>query len=394
MRKNAQIYYFGTYGFPVGYAQIERQKLISKGLMAQGCDVTIISRYGIHADTSDAEILSTGNYEGIKFKYATGSPYRPQSFLKRNWQKIVGGINEFRMIRAKKRNGGLDYIILSTNYFYNIFIYRIFSKLTGVPLLLDTVEHWTSFSDSKDKNWFIRWDNKMYDNQSFNYVDKVLCISDFLMSHTEKLAPEKPKLKVPAMVDFSKFKAIKSIDEKYLLYCGHAAYWEVLFFILEAFEKIDNKDYFLYLVSHGNPEDMKRVKDRIAASPKKDRIKIFSKLPYSDLVDLYMSSKALLIPLRNSAQDIARFPHKTGEYTASSKVIVSTNIGELKNYFSDKENALLAKDYDVDQYAESLAYVVNNPDKAAEIGIRGHLVGKKEFDHLSLGKKIFDFMNA
>ena len=71
MRKNAQIFYFGTYGFPIGYAQIERQTLISKGLMAQGCDVTIISRYGVHEDQSDAELLSKSDFEWIKFRYAS-----------------------------------------------------------------------------------------------------------------------------------------------------------------------------------------------------------------------------------------------------------------------------------------------------------------------------------
>lgn len=393
MAKNKQIYYFGTYGFPIGYAQIERQKLISKGLKAQGCDVTIISRYGVHEDKSDAAALEKGEYEGIPFLYASGTPYRPGSFLKRTWFKIKGAFNELRLIQKKKRTDGLDYIVLSTNYFYNVLIYRFFSLITGVPTVLDTVEHWTSFSNSKEQKWFIRMDNWLYDNQSFNYVNKVLCISDFLMDETRKKAPKKPLLKVPAMVDFSKFKTDKVIAENYLLYCGHAAYWEVLFFILDAYEKIDDSGYFLYLVSHGNAEDMARVKNRIQSSHKKDRIKIFSKLPYDELVALYLNSKALLIPLRNSPQDIARFPHKTGEYTASAKAIVTTNIGELKNYFRDKENALLAPDYEVNGYAESLAYVIENPDKAVEIGKKGFLVGREQFDHLALGKKIYQFLN-
>ncbi len=393
MPNKKQIFYLGTYGFPIGYAQIERQKLISKGLKAQGCEVTIISRYGVHADRSDSAELEKGEYEGIPFLYASGTPYRPGSFLKRTWLKFKGAFNELRLIQKKKKSEGLDYIVLSTNYFYNILIYRFFSLITGVPTVLDTVEHWTSFSNRKDQSWFIRMDNWLYDNQSFNYVNKVLCISDFLMNETRKKNPQKPLLKVPAMVDFSKFSSDKIIPENYLLYCGHAAYWEVLFFILDAYEKIETKDYNMYLVSHGNAEDMGRVRSRIEASPKKDRIKIFSKLPYADLVALYLSSKALLIPLRNSAQDIARFPHKTGEYCASAKAIVSTNIGELKNYFTDKENALLAPDYDVNEYAESLSYVIQNPEKSVEIGRKAFLLGKEQFDHLALGKKIYAFLN-
>jgi glycosyltransferase involved in cell wall biosynthesis len=102
----------------------------------------------------------------------------------------------------------------------------------------------------------------------------------------------------------------------------------------------------------------------------------------------------LLIPLRNTPQDIARFPHKTGEYCASAKTIVSTNIGELKNYFKDKVNALLAENYDVAEYSTSLSYVIEEPEKCIEIGRKAHEVGKREFDHIALGKKIYDFMSA
>src|SRR5690606_14287814 len=137
-----------------------------------------------------------------------------------------------------------------------------------------------------------------------------------------------------------------------------------------------------------------RVMERINASSKKPCIKVFSKLPYSELVALYLNAKAVLIPLRNNLQDIARFPHKTGEYCASGRPIVATNIGEFKNYFTDEVNALLAEDYDVDMYAEKLRFVIENPEKAEEIGRKAYETGKREFDNIALGKKIYDFLSA
>jgi glycosyltransferase involved in cell wall biosynthesis len=150
----------------------------------------------------------------------------------------------------------------------------------------------------------------------------------------------------------------------------------------------------LYLVINGTDADKAQIKNYIDNTAKKDKIKMFSKLPESELNSYYKNSIALLIPLRNSYQDIARFPHKIGEYFASGNPIISTNYGEVKFYFQDRKDLLLAEEYDVDQYAEKMQFVVEHPEEAKQIGIDGKNKAAPLFDYRIKAAEINHFLDT
>ncbi len=102
---------------------------------------------------------------------------------------------------------------------------------------------------------------------------------------------------------------------------------------------------------------------------------------------------ALLIPLRPTFQDKARFPHKIGEYVASGNVVISTNYGEVKYYFKDMENMLIADSYDVNLFAEKMQFVIDNPNVVKQIGIKGKIKALPLFDYRSQATVINNFLN-
>ena len=99
-------------------------------------------------------------------------------------------------------------------------------------------------------------------------------------------------------------------------------------------------------------------------------------------------AKALLIPLTDSIQDKARFPQKISEYLASGNPIITTNFGEVPFYFHDQKNALVANEYDINEYAGKFDFIVENPDISMQIGRNGKLTGLKFFDYNSYGVEI------
>lgn len=390
MGKKAVIVYAGTNGFPFGLAQMERQKLIARGLQDAGAEVLILCRYGLQDEDNPRKEFNTDSYEGIRFVYASCSPYRPGSFIRRNIQKLKGLFNEFFFIWKQKKKGGLKAILVSTLAFYNVTFYKLIAMIMGVPLVIDNVEYFSSMNLRKSA--FKKLDNYLYDHYSHILADKVIGISDFLLSVAINRNPQKPVLKIPAIVDFGRFNSNSASKEDFFLYCGNAGYFQVISFVIGAFEKVENERFYLYLVVNGNETDMSNVRNRIEASPRKNLIRIFSALPVQALIDLYMMSKALLIPLRNTKQDIARFPHKIGEYTAARKPIISTKIGEVGIYFRDGENALLADNYSESAFAVKMQYVMDEPAQAKLIGIKGHDLGRENFDFRRLGQKIKNFI--
>lgn len=385
------IVYVGYPGFPDGHAQVERQKLIAKGLEANGCKVTVICRYGIQEEGSSFVIPEVGEYENIEYRYASGLTFRPNSFPKRNFFKLKGLIRELRLILKYKSEYNLDVVFITTNSFYNVVYYSLIALICRVPSVLDNVEYWSS---RQGIGFWEKFDNFLYDRYAYKLASKVICISDFLLQIVQRGSPGKPVLKVPAIVDYDKFQYPPTQQIPYFLFCGSAVYIEIIDFILKAYEKLGTINYKLYLVTNGSNEQMDRVKKRIEQSPSREAIHLFSSLSYDALTRLYLESSALLIPLLNRQQDIARFPHKIGEYCASRRVIVTTNIGEIKYYFKDQENALVAEQPNIENFAIKMQQVMADPDAAERLAINSFLMGKEHFDYRQLGKKVFGLLQT
>ena len=117
-----------------------------------------------------------------------------------------------------------------------------------------------------------------------------------------------------------------------------------------------------------------------------------SNIPYYNLLSLYKGAGVLLIPLRNTVQDKARFPHKIGEYTASKRPILSTNTGEMKYYFEDGISALLANEYSEKEYVEKLAAALESKELLDSIGKEGNRIGIANFNYPEQGLELKKFI--
>jgi glycosyltransferase involved in cell wall biosynthesis len=391
------IVYLGCSGFPYGLAEIQKILLISKCLVSKGNTVTVICKRGIHDTGNKAklpELKVNGNHAGVEYVYTAGTPFRHPNFFVRNYLKIKGVINEIRLLRKMKKDNKVDYAILSTHSYYAVLYYFILSKLFGFKTVLNYVEYYSGVK----KKWyqFDKWLNdKLYDQFAPRLTDSVFLISEFLISHLNKIAPGKRYLKIPNLTDVERFNGIetqKGLD--YFLFCGDAGYIEIIKFIINSFEKVESTTAFLYLVIGGKEEDIQDVKNYIDNSICKDRIKFMSRLTDKELSTYYKNAAALLIPLRPTFQDKARFPHKIGEYLASGSPVVSTNYGEVKYYFKDMENMLIAESYDVNLFACKMQFAINNPEEVQKIAVAGKKIATLNFDYRTMAVLISDFFQS
>jgi glycosyltransferase involved in cell wall biosynthesis len=394
MNSKKYIVYLGTSGFPYGLAGIQKAILISKCLVLTDNSVTVICERGIHNEADYPELKDCGNYENIEYVYTSGTPFRNENFIKRNLLKIKGVINELLLLKKRKKNNKLDYAILSTRSFYSILFYFILSKLIGFKTILNYVEY---FSEIK-KKWFQvgAWFNdKLYDKYTPMLVDAVFPISEFLINHLKEISPDIKYLKLPVLTDFERYNNIEILKEqKYFLFCGAAVYKEIIQFIIDSFGRLNDTYFFLYLVINGDENDILEIRKYINNNLQKDRIKLFSKLTEKRLNSYYKNAIALLIPLRPTFQDSARFPHKIGEYLASGNPVISTNYGEIKYYFKDMENMLIADSYDINLFVDKMQFVIDNPIDVQKIGINGKNMALPLFDYRIQAMVIDNFLNS
>jgi glycosyltransferase involved in cell wall biosynthesis len=375
------IVYLGYSSFPNGRAEVQKLIMISKSLILADNKVTIICRNGRHDRSTYPALKPSGEFEGIHYLYASGSFYRSNNFFRRRLYEIRGKINEFLVLYKMKRKNQLDYAILSTRRFGSVLYYVGLSKILGFKTVLNYVEYYSAFKKRKSQ-FSQRVNDKLFDRLTPRMVNAVFPISEFLIDHISKVAPGKPYLKVPILTDLNKYNSVKVLhDEPYFLFCGDAGYKEIVFFIIDSFSLLKTKiPYYLYLIVNGKREDVEEIKGYVNRLENAKGIKIFSDLSEGNLYSLYKNAKALLIPLRPTLQDAARFPHKTGEYLASGNPVISTNYGEMKFYFRDGENMLLADKYDKNLFAKKMQFIIDHPEVAKAIGVRGKDMVKELFD--------------
>ena len=373
----------GLPGFPYGLAAVEKQKLIARGLVEAGADVTVIcNRWG---SFNSENLKRKGDFLGIKYIYTTPVVIKPKSFLARRFVVIYGWLNEILKLMARKQ----DIFLVSSEDFFHVLVYSLIARLKGKKIFLTYVEDVNVLFNN---SWLNNLKVKLFNKYTWKMLDGAFPISEYLMESVRVSNPSLPIMKLPTLVDFDLFEEEKKSGDKYFLFCGAAQYYEIIRFIINAFDRVDNKDYMLYLVANGSENETDILKKMIALSAKKDQVRLFGFLSYEELIRKYINASGLLIPLRNNIRDIARFPHKIGEYCASRVPIISTNFGEIRFYFTDRQSAFLADDFDEAEFASQMQYVADHPDAAVLSGKNSRKIGEENFDYRTMGKQILSFM--
>jgi glycosyltransferase involved in cell wall biosynthesis len=325
----------------------------------------------------------------------TGTPFRSEKFVVRNWMKVKGVLKEIQLLKKLKRENKLDCAILSVNGIIAVMYYFFLSKLIGFRTILNHVEFYSAMQRDEFKIGR-KINNLLYDNYSFRLVDGVFPISEFLIKRMQKRAPRKKFLKIPVLTDLERYRECCEANqtEQYFLFCGAAGYHQIIEFIVDCFDCLTDTPAYLYLVTNGDKKELENIQNYINKAKLRNQVKMFSKLTNSQLSNLYKNAIALLIPLRPTLQDKARFPHKIGEYMASGNPVISTNYGEVKHYFRDMFDMLIADSYDKKLFAEKMQFILNQPEEARKIGANGKETASKYFDYRSYGPKIINFIDS
>ncbi len=389
--KKYLIVYVGFNGFPEGYAPGERQRLISRSLVELDNRVIILSRKGTN-NRDYIKLPFHGIKDGMEYIFTSGSAYRPKSFIKRNILKIIGVIGELFFLVYLRLHHRINYLIFYSRDIRLLKYYSLLSKILHYKIIIDYTELASSF---EEKKIFF----KKFETKSPFYTNGAFCISSYLLNTVQKLNPALPLIKVPIICDIGGIEKIAARPKQtdYFLYCGTLHYIDIIEFILKSFEKAATGITELYLIVSGNDKNKEKLNLLINKSQKNKLIKVFSDLNYNDLIGYYKSALALLIPLRSTVQDISRFPHKIGEYSASGRPVISMKYGEIAIYFTDMGNALLADDYSLEKFRKMMEFVINNQAKATEIGLNGKLVASSFFDYRAIGPqiiKLFDKLST
>jgi glycosyltransferase involved in cell wall biosynthesis len=301
---------------------------------------------------------------------------------------FVSYISDALFLLKMNKNKKINVLLVYTGSFSLLLFYRFLSSIIGCKLVFQYVEY---RSHLRERSVRFKLNDYLFDNYSFYFTHGIIVISEYLKNRVLQKKWNLKIIKIPAICDFSVFNKIHITEkENYFLYCGTIAYFEVILFVINAFLSANlPRNFKLKLIVSGDNID--KISKYIINN---DRIDLVNNLTYTELIVSYKKSIALLIPLRNTIQDKARFPHKISEYTASGSAIISTNIGEITYYFNDGQNALLTDTYSISEYAKKMEYIANNIEEVKKMGTNGYTVGLSNFDeHLYTNSLLTFFLS-
>lgn len=370
-------------GFPyILGAEREKTLLMGKLFAGNGFDVYVLS--GVFYSSGETpEIKTSGEYDTIRFYIPSVFP-KQNSLINRILPYLATMFNSVKFIIGLTKQYDDVYLICGHTYVFVLLLYKIMSLLYGIPLILN-IEEWYLAHKLKARREVIN--NFIYYSVAPRISHGCICISEFIRNKVGRMNRDAKIYKLPAITNFSRIASIPvprrdvANNRATFVYCSGIGYREVIDLVLDAFVQVIDQDEYkctLVLILHGDKNEIQKLEQNYYAF--RHSISFLSDLPYPELIQWYKSATALLIPLRPTTQDEARFPHKIAEYTATAKPIITTWHGEIKVYFQDRENALIMKDYSKEALIEEMKFVIDHPQEASRIGQRGYSLGKEVFD--------------
>lgn len=386
MDKNHLIY-LGLSGFPYGLAPIQKQKLISRSLIKCNWDVSIIAPKSVH---KNGIILKQEGYvEGVYYKYIF-DPFRPKNFIIRNFQKFITPIKEFYILwQLNRRNKISAAIVSNRNLFFTNIWYFVVSRILKFRLVINLVEDYTN---RESRPLHRRINDYLFSKYGLFFSDGYLPISHYLINKYS--IKHRNFFYLPIMTDMTPFEKTTKFenDKPFFLYVGAAAYFDAIKLILLSFSKAEISTHELVLVVNGSKNELNSIKLYSEELNISTNVKIISNLDYEILVKYMNSATAVLLPLFNTIQDNARFPHKLGEYFASKTPVITCMVGELNFFINENENAIIFRTGDAIDFAAKMKWVITNLEKAKEIGFNGYFTAKQNFEFSVVGNKLNEFL--
>lgn len=263
------------------------------------------------------------------------------------------------------------------------------NKRKGINVYHDRTEHPDVVRISNSRYW-----RKKYLKELRN-ITGLFVISNALKNYFASVGVERDKIHVINMVvDSNRFINLKKSDgcEPYVAYCGKASNMkDGVDDLIKAFAIVAKK--FLEVKLYIMGEAPSKESDNVALVESlgiKDRVVFTGIIAAEDMPHYLVNAKALCLARPNSLQNKYGFPTKLGEYLLSGNPVVVTKVGDIPLFLNDGDTALMAECGDIEEFANKIKWVLENPEGASIIGARGKKVAEQNFNYLTETKKMVE----
>jgi len=389
--------------YPSGMAATMRIKLFSEFLVEKNHEVKVLisnqdnginKRFGKHNNVSYKTMLSD--------KFPRFLLYMFYPFLA-----------IYQLISSRKNNNKNVLVVYDGVDLFNL-QFIIFGKLIGYKVILDVVEDKILSNENMSSiTKFHVWISEIILPYLGWVIDGVVAISTTLKKKYQFLFKKIDVELIPcsaANLDFSHNRRNNVGKKIKIAYAGSYGHKDGVEYLIDAFCEIskNNEDILLVLLggakrripmvpSHSKiPINFSFTEPSSIPSDLEDKvlinnntnIELVSYLPDDEYWQKLSESDILCMTRIDSTFANSGFPFKLGEYLATGKPVIATDVSDVKYYLTDKQDFVMAKPSDTQSLISALEYLIKRPDKRSEIGRNGYNKCKLYFNPKINGKSL------
>ena len=371
--------------FPYGRAATNRVINLAKVLIAGNINVKVVCLRPTESPDNMINTQLSGKYDSIEFFYASSSLIWPRYKLKKLLIIYISAIKALIKTSKIKKKKKVDIIILNAYYnFINTFFISLYCKWNNIKLIYAVDEYPMLILRPK---WYKLLYKNFYTNTFYKFFDGFIVISKTLINYYRKKAQKKSLFfHLPMTVETERFNYDKKEVENKIInitYCGSDNNKDVdkdgVEILIRAFYIINEKYNNTYLNIIG-PTNKRRI-DLVNKLELDNHVNFKGLINREKMPNELQSASMLVLARPCSLRAEGGFPTKLGEYLATGNPVLVTRVGEINDYLIDKENAFLAKPNNIEDFARKMAYIINNPKIAKDVGQKGKKLANTVFSY-------------
>lgn len=381
----------GGFSYPHGMAGTKRiQNTIDSLKQYPGMAVRVI----LQRQSSERNILS-GVHNGTPYETIMGDLFRAKVFfaLPQLYLKTCAALK--KALRPDHKN----ILYLYGPLLLENVVPLSYARSLGYKIVFDMIE---DYDLSKGIS------NSFYHRVKYHFMTLlssrikslsagIIVISSHLEKKYQALAQGTvPVHYLPISVDLDRFpvKQVRMKSTVTLLYAGTFGMKDGLPVLLDAFDMLAERygNVHLVLTGRGDREAMNIFFARMEQSRHKNRIDYKGYLDENDYYSLLNDTDIPCMTRVDHAYANAGFPFKLGEFLATGKPVIASRVSDVGRFLKHGHNAMLVQAGSSTEVFEAAEFLINNPESAAAMGVRGREVAESFFDYKQQGKALLTFL--
>ena len=380
-----------NFSFPEGNAATNRIYTYAKGFTENNVNTYVI------CNRNDYLTDGNGVIDRIQYFNPINQTERSNSFVKRNWFKVVKYLNTIRLIKRIHKQDKITALLIDTHdNSTHLFSYYLARKI-NTKLIVEKSEHPLRLFQG---NSLKKLQGLIKLKVESRFCDGILCISQFLVDfYMHHGLPQSKLILIPSTVDPYRFIETggKPVSYKYIGYFGGLTFnRDNIDVLINAFALTSNNHPDIHLVVGGfcTEKERKQLENLILDLKLSSKVNMLEYLPRSEIISYIIHSYILVMVRAKDLETSASFPSKLTEYLVTSKPIVTVNVCEISDYLTDGVNSFLVEPGNCDKLAEKISFVLDNYTFALEVAERGKQLTNTVFNYKVQALRVIEYINS